>query len=197
MGEIAMVRERTLALECARWLAAFEERRRGGARLLVERTGSMTFDAKPEPFTLSAKADRIEVRHGRADVLDFKTGQAPTDKQIDAGFSPQLTLTAAIVAAGGFEDVDVPPGELGYVRVTGRKPPGEELVRVDAAESQAAAAKALDGLKRRVARFAEEDTPYVSWAAPQFIGRLGGDYDQLARLWEWHVVGTDEDDPVG
>ena len=194
MGEIAMVRERTLAGTCAQWLAGFEVRRRGGARLLVEQTGHLTFDAPGGPFTVSAKADRIEVRSDRADILDFKTGQAPTDKQIDAGFAPQLTLTAAILAHGGFAGVDAPPGELGYVRVTGRKPPGQELVRVEATDAPAAADKALDGLKRRVARFDDEATPYVSWAAPQFLGQLGGDYDQLARLWEWHVVGTDEDE---
>ena len=48
---------------------------------------------------------------------------------------------------------------------------------------------ALDELKRRVAAFDNPSTPYVSWARPQFIGRYGGDYDHLARLWEWHVVG--------
>ncbi len=59
-------------------------------------------------------------------------------------------------------------------------------------ESDAAADEALDGLARRAARFEEEGTPYVSWAAPQFLGRLGGEYDHLARLWEWHVIGADE-----
>jgi ATP-dependent helicase/nuclease subunit B len=37
--------------------------------------------------------------------------------------------------------------------------------------------------------FEDEKTAYVSWAAPQFIDQYGGDYDHLARLWEWHVVG--------
>jgi ATP-dependent helicase/nuclease subunit B len=194
MGEIAMVRERVLASECARWLAAFEARRRGGARILVERTGGFTFTVGGRPFTVSAKADRIEVREGRADVLDFKTGQAPTEKQIDAGFAPQLTLTAAILANGGFEGVDAPPGELGYVRVTGRKPPGEELIRVPGSKAGAAADKALQGLMRRVAMFDDESVPYASWAAPQFLGRIGGEYDQLARLWEWMVLGADEEE---
>ena len=194
MGEIAMVRERVLAAECARWLAAFEARRRPGARLLVEQTGTYGFEAPGGRFTVSAKADRIEVRDGRADVLDFKTGQSPTEKQINAGFAPQLTLTAAILANGGFAGVETPPGDLGYVRVTGRKPPGEELIRVEAGDSKAAADKALAGLARLVDRFDQESEPYLSWTALQFIGRFGGDYDQLARLWEWFVLGDDEDE---
>ncbi len=39
-----------------------------------------------------------------------------------------------------FEGVEAPPGELGYIRVTGRKPPGEELIRVPASKAEAAAA---------------------------------------------------------
>lgn len=194
MGAAAMVREGALAAECARWLAEWERRRRTGADLLVERTGTISFDAPGGAFVLTAKADRIEVRHGRADILDFKTGQPPTASQIEAGFAPQLTLTAAILAKGGFEGVSAPPGELGYIRVTGRKPPGEELIRVPASAAQAAADKAFAGLQRLVARFDEEAQPYRSWAAPQFMGRHGGEYDQLARLWEWHVVGLDDED---
>ena len=56
----------------------------------------------------------------------------------------------------------------------------------------ALAVAALEGLRRRVDIFDDEATPYESWAAPQFIGRYGGDYDHLARLWEWHVVGESE-----
>jgi ATP-dependent helicase/nuclease subunit B len=48
---------------------------------------------------------------------------------------------------------------------------------------------ALEGLKRRVALFDNPSTPYRSWARPQFIGLRGEDYDHLARLWEWYVVG--------
>ena len=38
-------------------------------------------------------------------MLDYKTGQPPTEKQVRAGLSPQLTLEGAILRAGGFKDV--------------------------------------------------------------------------------------------
>ena len=41
---------------------------------------------------------------------------------------------------------------------------------------------------RRIAKFENPDTPYVSWAAPQFMGEFGGDYDHLARVREWAVL---------
>ena len=184
-----MTREHALAANVAPWVIAFERRRRPGARLIVEQEGELAFPAPAGVFTVTAKADRIEARDFGGDILDFKTGVAPSAKMVRAGLSPQLTLTAAIMAAGGFADLGaLAPAELLYVRVSGGRIPGREEARGDG-DSAALAAEALDGLKRRVARFDDPRTPYLSWAIPQFIGRQGGDYDHLARLWEWHVVG--------
>ena len=195
MSAPAMARERALAGKAAVWLAAFERRRRPGARLLVEQRGAMSVRAGPgAELRLTARADRLELRDDRVDVLDFKTGMAPTRRQMETGFSPQLTLTAAIIEAGGFEGAgQAAAGELVYVRVIGGRKPGEELVRVAAGESTEIGRTALDGLRRRVARFASPDTPYLSWAAPQFMHARGGDYDHLARVWEWRVIGDGEE----
>jgi ATP-dependent helicase/nuclease subunit B len=108
---------------------------------------------------------------------------------MESGLSPQLTLTAAILHAGGFPHGPSAPRELVYVRATGRKVAGEALVRAGEAESLELALKALEGLKKRVARFDDPDTPYSSWTAPQFLAHRAGDYDHLARLYEWHVMG--------
>jgi ATP-dependent helicase/nuclease subunit B len=188
-----MTREHALAANVAPWVIAFEGRRRPGARLIVETQGEHVFDAPGGPFKLTARADRIEARGDVADILDFKTGATPTAKQMRAGLSPQLTLTGAILAHGGFPDLGAArPGELLYVRISGGRIPGREEVRGGAGESEVLADAALEGLKRRVAWFDNADTPYPSWAAPQFIGRQGGDYDHLARVWEWHVIGEGE-----
>jgi hypothetical protein len=50
----------------------------------------------------------------------------------------------------------------------------------------------MENLISWVARFDDESTPYAAWLAPQFMGTFGGNYDHLARVWEWHVVGGDE-----
>jgi len=192
----AMAREAPLARNCARWLTEFERRRRArGVTLLVEQQGALTFDAPAGPFTVKAYADRIELSAEGAAVMDFKTGAAPSAKQVKSGFAPQLTLTAAILAEGGFAATNGPatPEELTYVRVVGRRTAGEVAVRASGADAADLARAALEGLKRRVARFDDEATPYVSWAAPQFMGNQGGNYDHLARVWEWTVVGDGED----
>jgi ATP-dependent helicase/nuclease subunit B len=194
MPQARLTREQALARNVAPWVVAFEQRRRAGARLLIEQKGAHAFRTGRGAFTLTAKADRIELREGGADILDFKTGAPPSRRQVESGLSPQLTLTAAILHNGGFEGLDgAAPRELVYVRVSGGREPGQEIVRAAGAETLDLALHALEGLKRRVAAFDERGTPYVSWAAPQFIGQFEGDYDHLARLWEWHVIGEGDE----
>jgi ATP-dependent helicase/nuclease subunit B len=188
-----LARERALARRAAPWVVAFEQRRRDGARLLIEQEGVATLHASGGDFVVTARADRIEARTARADVLDFKTGAPPSRKQMDSGLSPQLTLTAAILGLGGFADIGpMRPGELVYVRIMGARDGGREEVRAEAAESPGLAEAALKGLRLRIDSFDDRETPYVSWAAPQFINQFQGDYDHLARLWEWHVIGEGE-----
>jgi ATP-dependent helicase/nuclease subunit B len=194
MAAARLTRERALARNVAPWVIAFERRRRPGAQLLVEQSGRHAFGTPRGAFTLTAKADRIELRSDGADIIDFKTGAPPSRRQVESGLSPQLTLTAAILHNAGFEGLGaVAPRELVYVRVSGGRTPGEEIVRAAGAESATLAAEALAGLKRRIAAFENPETAYVSWAAPQFIGQFAGDYDHLARLWEWHVIGDVDD----
>ena len=192
-----MARERALAAELARWVVEFERERRDGAALHVEKEGRLALEAPGGAFTVTAKADRLEQRGARTDVLDFKTGSPPSQKQVESGFSPQLSLTAAILRGGGFEAVGgTDPGELLYVRLTGRRrAPGAAEVRGEAdGSSLELAERALAGLLARVERFDDPSTPYLSWAAPQFLGKHHSDYDHLARVWEWHVMGGEGDD---
>jgi ATP-dependent helicase/nuclease subunit B len=194
-----MARETPLARNCARWLAGWErERRARGATLLVEQSGRISFDAPAGPFVLTARADRIELDAEGAAVIDFKTGRTPKRKEVAAGFSPQLTLTAAILAGGGF--AGAPPTEateLLYVKVTGRKSPGEIVDVGKGAKTDPApavlAAEQLAHFQDWVAHFDAVETPYASWLAPQLMGTFGGNYDHLARVWEWHVVGGEDE----
>ncbi len=187
-----MAREEALARNVAPWLAEFERARRPGARLVLEERGALELEVGERTFTVSAKADRIEVREGAADVLDFKTGRAPSQKQVDAHLAPQLTLTAAILREGGFTGVTgAEPGELVYVQVSGGRKVGEVAVRGSPGQSLALAHEARLRLERRAAAFFDAAVPYISRAIPQFVGE-SGDYDHLARLWEWSTVGGEE-----
>lgn len=197
----AMARERLLARRLARWLATeFEPERRGlWPQRWVEVEGAITLAAPFAPFRLTARADRLEAAGRMGAVIDFKTGGPPSIGQVHSHLAPQLSLTAAILAQGGFGP-DIPalhPGELVYVQLIGRDPPGR-VIDVSGGNSRhpldaaGVAEAAREGLARRIARFDDPDTPYRSWETPQFIGRMFGPYDHLARVWEWHVAGGGE-----
>ncbi|MDG2521374.1 double-strand break repair protein AddB [Caulobacter segnis] len=198
MPDAALVREAALATEAAAWVADLEARRREhSARIIVEQSGAVTFSSALGDFTLTAKTDRIEVTaDGMGHILDYKTGAAPTAKMVEAGFSPQLTLTAAILLRGGFEGIGkVAPGDLTYVRVTGRKPAGQEVtIAAAGGESLKAAEQAFEGLRRLIDRYADPEQPYLSRVAPQFVKDHAGDYAHLARVFEWSTAGEDGGD---
>lgn len=194
MPHEALAREQALAREAAIWVADLEARRRADGRSIhVEQSGELTLPLPGGAFTVTAKADRIEIDpQGYGHILDYKTGKAPSKKVVETGFSPQLTLTAAILQAGGFRGLGNPEGgELTYLEITGRKPAGREEVRaLPGEESAMAAAKAYEGLARLITQF-DEGRPYVSRIAPQFVKLHMSDYDHLARVFEWSTSGDE------
>ena len=195
MPHEALARETALAREAAAWVADLELRRRADGRAIhVELEGMLAVEIEGRVFKLSAKADRIEADPtGFGHILDYKTGKAPSQKVVDSGFSPQLTLTAAILAHGGFTGLGpLKPGELTYLEITGRKPAGKEEVRATAGdESHAAAEQALAGLRTLIARYWDPSQPFVSRTAPQFVHQYASDYDHLARVFEWSTSGEE------
>ncbi len=88
--------------------------------------------------------------------------------------------------------VEIAIRQIKAVRVTGRRPAGEEQVRALAGEeSTAAANKALEGLSTLIARYDDPAEPYRSRVAPQFVKEHPGDYAHLARVFEWSTSGDD------
>lgn len=215
--EIAALRLRQIALDRfapiadaypelrAEWWPRFErvaeafldwdyDRRPGLAVIAVEREGKLVLDIAGAPFELTARADRIEIgRDGTPTLVDYKTGTPPTSKVVFAGFSPQLTLEAAILRGGGFAGL---PGAAGpptllYIHASGGRrpfepcpitpPKGEERSVADLVGEHLAR---LEGL---VARFRRGDYAYLSRPYAQYAKRYS-DYDHLARVKEWSAA---------
>ncbi|MEN0079594.1 MAG: PD-(D/E)XK nuclease family protein [Pseudomonadota bacterium] len=158
----------------------------GGPYLEVK--GTLTFPRPGLPdFTLSAVADRIERRiGGDLAVLDFKTGNPPSDKEIAAGLSQQMPLQGLIASIGGFEGVaagDV--SELTYVAVKAK--PDVRVIGTGRnlnASAMELAEDAHNGLTKLIAAFSDADRPYLSAPRAQFV-KYEGDYGRLARRAEW------------
>jgi ATP-dependent helicase/nuclease subunit B len=177
----------------AGWFVDYEQARRHTlAQSFVEVTGEMTITAPGGAFTLTAKADRIDrTKDGRLSIIDYKTGGPPSDKEVIAGFAPQLPLEAAMLAVGGFKDVPAGvAGALSFWHLHGRNDGGDEKrVRHDAATL---AEEARAGLAALVAKFDDPATPYEARPSPEHAPKYS-DYAHLARVKEWSA-GTEGDD---
>ena len=172
---------------------AFERQRRPdiehihvekGGRLAITLDDGSTFD-------LTAKADRIEfMKDGTAVIVDYKTGDPPSIKAVRAGWSPQLTLEAAMESSGAFRDL--PMREVStaiYLPLGGggKKPrnlddpkePFGDLV-----------CEHFDQLVGLLNHFRLEKHGYPARPFPQFAARYN-DYDHLARTREWSASGDD------
>jgi ATP-dependent helicase/nuclease subunit B len=186
-------------LRIAQWFAGWEIARRDDLTgIEAEIRGEIPIPLDNERiFVLSARADRIERRaDGTFAILDYKTGQPPTGKQVRMGLSPQLTLEAAILREGGF--AGIPAGasvsDLIYVRLSGNNPPGEEKrlelkIRNETPQSpDEAAAYARAQLEALIRKFEDENEPYTSLNLSMWSNRYG-EYDDLARIKEWSAAG--------
>src|SRR4029077_16410524 len=184
----------------AHWFADWEAPRRGDSDAsAAEIRGEIKIPLDNERiFTLSARADRIERRHdGSFAILDYKTGQPPTGKQVRMGLSPQLTLEAAILREGGFENIpaDSSVAELVYVRLSGNNPPGEQRtleLKIRPGDTPQPPDEAADyarlELEKLVRKFEDENQAYTSLNLSMWAARYGA-YDDLPRIKEWSGAG--------
>ena len=173
------------------------ERRRLFASRIVETDGRLQIPLDADVLTIRARADRIEINpDGSASIVDFKSGRVPTGRVVEAGFSPQLTLEAAMLLADGFPKASVNgTPELLYVKLGGRarlKP--TEIVPKSGRSTAELIAMHVEGVTKLARRFAVEGEGYLSRPYPQYALEYSA-YDHLARVAEWSLVEDDEAAP--
>jgi ATP-dependent helicase/nuclease subunit B len=187
-------------LRIASWFAGWErDRRLNISRIEAEIRGEIKIPLDGgRMFTLTARADRIEHRTDRTfALLDYKTGNPPSSKQVYLGLSPQLTLEAAILRGGGFGEI--PAGssvsELTYVKLSGNNPAGDERVlelKANRGDEVQFPDDAADDARRELTalihRYDNEAQPYHSVVLTMWANRYGT-YDDLARVKEWSAAG--------
>ncbi|MBB5514039.1 double-strand break repair protein AddB [Rubricella aquisinus] len=147
-------------------------------------------------FTLTAKADRIDLMEdGTLRILDYKASDPPSKKQIEV-FNKQLPLEAAIAAGTGFRGVggsDVRALHikgLKYDVEKGQLP--ERSLAVDPETVQAVWA----GLAKLIAAYDGDSSTWPARIRPQFI-QYESDYDHLSRFGEWSDGDTVSPEAVG
>lgn len=167
---------------------AFErERRETAGDIFIEIFGAWRFPlGDGSMFTLKGVADRIEIdATGMASVFDYKTGTPPSAAQVAAGFSPQLTLEAAMLEAGAFARIGKRPVDAAaYVRLGGKDGGRTQWLAWRDKSFADVVADHRAQLVVLLDQFRDANTPYPSRPYVAFASRFG-DYDHLARVKEW------------
>ncbi len=146
-------------------------------------------------FTVRGKMDYVERGMDGYGFVDFKTGSPAGDKEVAAGFDPQLPLAAFILRAGGLKGhKPAATSRLGYMRVKGSnddfvyKPIGKEKPIDQLVE------ESVETLTKLIDQYDDPATPYRSQVRSKFTNSWS-DFDDLARRDEWAGMdGSDKND---
>lgn len=174
--------------QIAKWFVETESNRRKSMKTIAtETSGRINLKLSGGEFTLTAKADRIDIMDdGTLSIIDYKTGSPPTLRSLKAGYTPQLPLEGVIAVNGGFDLVPAKQvSDLSYWQLSGGEIAGKissfnASKKVDVMEE---VKKSYDGLTKLVTTFDLLETPYLS--NPNPMQRGYGEFDHLARSKEW------------
>lgn len=174
------------------------ERRKTLKPLMYEQKGTLSFATSQGNFTLSAKCDRIDLdKNGNTILVDYKTSSssAHSYEQIKAGFAPQLPLQAMMIKQGGFgTHYQVVGAEYiiisNSIDIKAMKPKKNDT-------DEPLFSELIDNIfnqfKDWVEKYNNINTAYTSRRLPQFL-KYEGDYDLLARVKEWSMNDSDDDE---
>lgn len=135
------------------------------------------------PFTLTAKADRVDLDEGgNARIYDYKTGKPPS-KNEQLYFDRQLLLSAAIAELSGFGQIT--PRHVAAAIYIGLGSGGGEVPAP--LDDEVTPASVWAEFQALIRAYSARDQGYTSRRA-MFSKADRGDYDQLARFGEWDVT---------
>lgn len=184
----------TMARKFCGWCAV--SRAQGWEQAGIETEGKLTVAAPAGPFEFTAKSDRIDQRGTGYQIVDYKTGNPPSNKIVTAGFDIQLPLQAAMLEKGGFKGIrsETEFGEtedMVYLSLRGHtdENPVSSILKKDW-DVERFTDQAIETIEKLIAYFDEPEAIYHAQPRVQFSNDYG-DYDHLSRRAEWAKAGDD------
>ncbi len=169
-------------INTAKWIIDKENNYRLSVnKVYNEVKGEIIYNLPGGDFSFTAKADRIDVlKNGNINILDYKTGNIPTKKQVENGHAMQLLIEGIIARKSAFSLIkNNTVSNLIYWQL------GKEKLEISNNIDELLD-KAEEYLLKLINTFDFETTPYHSRPTPKFIPK-NKDYEHLARIREWSV----------
>ena len=185
-------------LRAVEWAAGklAEDAVKGWRPLAVETAGEIVHHG----ITLKGRADRIDIGPGGAlGIVDYKTGDPPSNPQLIGGFATQLGLLGTLIDWGAMANIEGGVEHLCYWKLGGgfttpgkakdaiklkpRGDTGEPPPDPPWTTAPQMIAQCWDWYEDAIDRFLLGQEPFTAKLHPEFA--TGRDYDQLARTDEW------------
>lgn len=160
-------------------------------QIYSEIEGQMQINAPAGPFTIEARADRINLNQdGSVDIIDYKTGSIRSNTQVHSGYAPQLPIEGLIADSGGFvkngqKITAKTVGKLFYWKL------GDKVTEIT--ETEKVLSQTREQLQKLISAFDYETTAYWVRPNPKYIPK-NSDYEHLERIKEWATEVAEEDD---
>jgi ATP-dependent helicase/nuclease subunit B len=195
-GEKAFEPYRHIPVVHAIWLPRFEKIAQWLVATLpageisdAELDGKWHFDTPRGPFTITAKVDRIYRDEKGVHLVDYKTGGAPSLRELHSGVANQLLLAAVMAEQGAFgPDYAAPVASLSYWQLKGGRIGGEVKTVKPSPDNggtlQGDIACAKEALPSLMARFDDVNFGYPAVPDVRMQPKYN-DYAHLARIFEW------------
>ena len=171
-------------LEAIDWIAEMERANQAEGRVPI--AAELKGETPLAGVVVEGRVDRIDrLANGMLAIIDYKTGQPPSQKSVAEGFSLQLGLLGLIGRAGGFEGVSGDPEAFEYWSLARYRGKFGRLMCPDKDMDEG------EFLAHANSNFAEAARKWLTGKEP-FTAKLNpayapyGDYDQLMRLEEWY-----------
>jgi ATP-dependent helicase/nuclease subunit B len=136
---------------------------------------------------ITTKIDRINLyKDGSIEIIDYKTGLIPSQKDVNSGLEPQLAIEAVILILGQSNNINLDKKisleqirSLQYWQLKGRD--ANKIKTLNKAQELTQFAK--EGLTKLIGTFYDKKATYICY--PDFDIYKEDDYYHLGRIEEW------------
>lgn len=162
----------------AEFFLSEDSKRKQSSKVISEETKQISFSTPAGSFTLSARADRVEISDSGVNIIDYKTGSEIKEEYVQLGLEPQLPLTAIIFSENYNQQIS--SMEYWYLKHNKTASDFQKSINLGDVSFEDYEQEFIN----LVRRFDDKNMPYYSNPRPQYMLEYN-DYDHLARIQEW------------
>lgn len=121
--------------------------------IVTEISGSLFIEHQGKVLEIIGRTDRIDIYKDSIEIIDYKTGQVPTQTAVANHLAPQLSLEAALYYQGSYQKLkpNVDVQQISYWKLSGKENP-VEIIPIKA-HAKDLANSVIESLKEKIEKY--------------------------------------------